>query len=49
MNIQSKFGNCIITQTLKIALCLSAGRNYGSTDRQTDGQTNGRTDGRFDY
>ena len=44
MNLQSKFGYCIITQTLIIALCLKAGRNYGRTDRQTDGQTDKRTD-----
>ena len=36
---------CIITQTLNIALCLYAGRNY----RQTDGRTNGRTDRRSNY
>ena len=36
MNLQSKFGYCIITQTLNIALCLKAGRNYGRTDRQTN-------------
>ena len=44
MNLQSKFGNCIFTQTLIIGLYLKAGRNYGQTDRQTDGRTNGRTD-----
>ena len=36
MNLQSKFGNCIITQTLNSALCLLAGQNYGQTDGRTD-------------
>ena len=36
MNSQSKFGYCIITQTLNIALYLKAGRNYGRTDKRTD-------------
>ena len=40
MNLQFKFGYCIITQTLNIALCLQAGRNYGRMDRQTDGRSN---------
>ena len=46
MNLQSKFGYCIITQTLNIALCKrdGTGRNYGRTNRQTDKQTDGRTD-----
>ena len=35
MNLQSKFGYCIITQSLNIALCLLAGRNYGQTDKRT--------------
>ena len=39
MNLQSKFGYCIITPTLNIALCLLAGRNYGRTNRQTNGRT----------
>ena len=43
MNLQSKFGYCIITQTLNIALCLEAGRNYRQTDGWTDKQTDGRT------
>ena len=45
MNLQSKFGNCIITQTLNIALC----KRDGITDKQTEGQTDGQTDGRTDY
>ena len=32
MNLQSKFGYCITTQTLNIAHCLKAGWNYGQTD-----------------
>ena len=38
MNLQSKFGYCIITQNLNIALCLNAGqlRTEGWTDKQTD-------------
>ena len=40
MNLQSKFGYCI-TQTLNIALCLWAGRNYRQADRQTDRRTDG--------
>ena len=39
MNLQSKFGYCIIIQTLNIGLCLYAGRNYGQTKRRTDNQT----------
>ena len=39
MSLQSKFGYCIITQTLNAALCLYAGRSYGRTDGQTDGRT----------
>ena len=35
MNLQSKFGYCIITQTLIIALCLQAGQNYRLADKQT--------------
>ena len=35
MNLQSRFGYCIITQTLNIALC----KRDGITDRQTDRQT----------
>ena len=31
-----KFGNCMTTQTLIIALFMLAGRNYGQMDRQTD-------------
>ena len=45
MNLQSKFGYCIITQTLNITLCLLAGRNYGQTDGRTDGQTDRQTNG----
>ena len=32
MNLQSKFGYCIIIQTLNIALSLEAGQNYGQMD-----------------
>ena len=39
MNLQSKFGYCIITQTLNIALYLKVGRNLGQTDKQTNGRT----------
>ena len=42
MNLQSKFGYCIITQTLNIALC----KRDGITDRQPDGQTDKQMDGR---
>ena len=38
MKLQSKFGNCITTQTLNVS-----GTEL-RTDRQTDGQTDGRTD-----
>ena len=41
MNLQSKFGYCIITQTLNFALCLK--RDYRQTDRQTNKQTDGQT------
>ena len=34
MNLQSKFGYCINTQTLNISLC----KRDGIADRQTDGQ-----------
>ena len=44
MNLQSKFGYFIISQTLINALCLKAGRNYGQTDRQTDKWTDKQTD-----
>ena len=44
MNLQSKFGYCMTTQTLNNALCLLAGRNYGQTNGRTDRQTDGRTD-----
>ena len=44
MNLKSKFGNCLITQTLNIALYMKAGRNYTQTDERTDGQTNGQSD-----
>ena len=40
MNLQSKFGYCIITQTLNIALF---SKQDGITDRRTDRQTDGRT------
>ena len=40
MNLQSKFGYCIITQTLNIALC----KRDGITDRQTDKRTGRRKD-----
>ena len=39
MNLQSKFGYCIITQTLNIALC----QQEGITDRWTNGRTDGQT------
>ena len=35
MKLQSKFGNCIITQTLNIALC----KRDGIMDKQADGRT----------
>ena len=35
MNLQSKFGYCMTTQTLNIALC----KRDGFTDKQTDGGT----------
>ena len=35
MNLKSKFGNCIITQTLNIALLFERGTGL-LTDRQTD-------------
>ena len=44
MNLQSKFGYFIITQTLSIALC----KQNRVTDRQTDGWTDRQTDGRRD-
>ena len=40
MDLQSKFGYCITTQTLNIALCL---KWDGITDRQTDGRTDRQT------
>ena len=43
-NLQSKFGYFIISQTLIIALCLKAGRNYGQTNGQTDKRTDKQTD-----
>ena len=36
MNLQSKFGYFIITQTLNIALCKRDGITEGRTNRQTD-------------
>ena len=36
MNLQSKFGYCIITKTLNIALCKRDGITDGRTDRRTD-------------
>ena len=36
MNLQSNFGYYITTQTLIIALFMSAGRNYGQTNGQTE-------------
>ena len=39
MNLQSKFGNCIITKTLMIELCKREGITDGRIDRQADGQT----------
>ena len=41
MNLQSKVGYYIITQTLNIALYIC--KQDGITDRQTDGQTDGQT------
>ena len=41
MNLQSKFGYCIITQTLNIALFC---KRDGITDRQMDRQTYGWTE-----
>ena len=41
MNLQSKFGYCITTQTLNIALC----KRDGITDRQTDDQKTKMTPG----
>ena len=47
MNLQSKFGYCMTTTTLNIALCKRYGitdkRTNGQMDRQTDGQTDGQT------
>ena len=37
MNLQSKFGYCMTTQTLNIALC--TGQNYAQTDGQTEKRT----------
>ena len=37
MNLQSKFGYCIITENLNIALCKRDGITDGQTDKQTDG------------
>ena len=39
MNLQSKFGYCITTQTLNIALYMLVGWNYGRTDRQKGRQS----------
>ena len=39
MNLQSKFWNCITTETLTVALLMKAGRNYRQTDRWRDGCT----------
>ena len=44
MNLQSKFGYCIITHTLNIAHSLYAGRNNGQTDGRPDRQTDRRSD-----
>ena len=41
MNLQSKFGYCIITKTLIIGLVC---KQDGITDRQTDKRTEGRSD-----
>ena len=41
MNLQSKFGCCLVTLTLNIALCK---RPELRTDKQTDGQAGKRTD-----
>ena len=45
MNLQSKFGYCIITQTLDIALCKCKrdGITDGQTDRQMDDPNTWRT------
>ena len=42
MNLQSKFGYYIITQTVIIGRC----KRDAITDRRMDKQTDGRTDGR---
>ena len=47
MNLQLKFGYCIITQTKYCTLFVSG--TELRTDRRTDRQTNGQTDGRSDY
>ena len=39
MNLQSKFGNCMTTKTLDIALC----KRDGITDKRTDRRTDGRS------
>ena len=39
MNLQPKFGYCIITKTLNIALCLKVGQNYSQRDKHLNGQT----------
>ena len=44
MNLQSKFGHCMTTQTLNIALC----KQDGIMDRQTDGRTDEQTDKQTD-
>ena len=43
MNLQSKVGYCMTTQTLNIALCKRDGMAHRQTDKQTDGRTDKRT------
>ena len=38
MNLQSKFVNVIIAETLNVSLCLQEGRNNGQPDK-TDGRS----------
>ena len=44
MNLQSKFGYCMITQTLIIGLCKWDGITHKQMDKRTDGRTDGWTD-----
>ena len=49
MNLQSKFGYFIITQTLNIELCKLDRITDKRTDKQTDKRMDGQTDGRSNY